>query len=96
MVRVQNYECVACAWTGATNTYTKYNDNENPFLDTQMFVQERNNEYEYDKGTKNVLNTTLVTARTLRCRNFSRTFRDNIFGQLVWTQYVNVLPRLSF
>ena len=47
MVRVQNYKCVACV-------YTKY-DIENSFLGTQMFVQARNNEYKYNKGTKNVL-----------------------------------------
>ena len=43
MVRVQNYECVACSGTGATNAYTK-RDVENP------------NEYKYNKRTKNVLN----------------------------------------
>ena len=55
MVRVQNYECVACAGSGATNAYTK-RDIENPIPGTQMLVQARNNEYKH-KGTKNVLNT---------------------------------------
>ena len=47
---------VACAGTGSANAYTK-RDIENPFPGTQMFVQARNNEYKYNKGTKNVLNT---------------------------------------
>ena len=42
MVRVQNYECVVCAGTGAANAYTK-RDIENPFPGTQMFVEARNN-----------------------------------------------------
>ena len=43
MLRVQNYECVACTGTGPANADTK-RDIENPFLGTQMFVQARNNE----------------------------------------------------
>ena len=41
MVRVQNYECVAYAGTGAANAYSKRNI-ENPFPGFQMFVKARN------------------------------------------------------
>ena len=54
MVRVQNYECVACAGTGAATTHTE-RDIENSFPGTQMFAQARNNEFKYNNGTKNVV-----------------------------------------
>ena len=54
MVRVQNYERVVCAVTGAANAYTKRGI-ENQFYGTQMFVQARNNKYKYNKRTKTVL-----------------------------------------
>ena len=54
MVRVQNYECVACAGTGAANAYTKRDC-------AQMFVQARNNEHKYNnKRIENVFNTGVV------------------------------------
>ena len=59
-VRVKCFECKtatasARARTRAANAYTK-RDIENLFPGTQMFVQARNNEYKYNKTTKNVLN----------------------------------------
>ena len=51
MIRVQTFQCVACAGTDAVNAYTR-RDIENSFPGTQMFVQGRNNEYKYNKGTK--------------------------------------------
>ena len=66
MIRVQNYECVTCAGTGVANAYTKC-DKENPFPGTQVFVQARNNEYKYDKGTKNVLNSKYIRKQLKNC-----------------------------
>ena len=66
MVRVQNYECVACAGTGAVNAHTKLDIN-NPFPDTQMFVQPKNNIYKCNKENKNVLNRNVTMVVTKHC-----------------------------
>ena len=42
MLRVQNYECMLVC-VGAANAYIK-RDIENPFSDTYMFMQARNND----------------------------------------------------